>query len=99
LEDQIADLEKKASQRQKKRRRVSRRQAEKILADRFSGLYRKGMNDREIAKAVKLTPSAVYRYRRRLKLPANAPRGFQKSAAETSEKKAEGKSGGSATPR
>lgn len=99
LEDQIADLEKKASQGQKKRRRVSRRQAEKILADRFSGLYRKGMNDREIAKAVKLTPSAVYRYRRRLKLPANAPRGFQKSAAETSEKKAEGKSGGSATPR
>ena len=76
LEDQLADLEKKTVQ--KKKRRVSGRRVEKALGERFSELYKKGMNDREMARVLNITPSAVYRYRKKLKLAANAPRGFQK---------------------
>ncbi|MEM2942687.1 MAG: helix-turn-helix domain-containing protein [Candidatus Bathyarchaeia archaeon] len=89
LEEQVNELE-KARAVKKRRARAPRKRVE-IPQDRLLELHKKGLNDREIAKELHVPPSSVYRMRRKLGLPANAPRGFpeyvlgKKSSGEKSQ--------------
>jgi hypothetical protein len=76
LEEQVKELE-KARAVKRRRARTPRKRVE-IPQDRLLELHKKGLNDREIAKELHVPPSSIYRLRRRLGLPANAPRGFPK---------------------
>jgi len=89
LDGRVKDLEKLRSAK-RKRTRISRKRLLKIPEDKLLELHKKGLNDREIAKELNLAPSSVYRMRRKLGLPANAPRGFPEYVHEkkkTSEEK------------
>ena len=79
---------KKSAKQLKRRVERPQHQPEKIPMDRFSELHKKGLNDREISRELGVSFSTIYRLRKRMGLPANAPRGFPKRAGET--KKIEG---------
>ncbi len=49
-------------------------------------LYKKGLNDRQIAREMNVSFSAIYRTRKKMNLPANAPRGFPKYVHEMKKK-------------
>ncbi|MBS7625459.1 hypothetical protein KEJ51_00195 [Candidatus Bathyarchaeota archaeon] len=54
----------------------------KISTEDFLTLHRNGLNDREIARRLNVKPSSISLLRRKLGLPANAPRGFPKHIIE-----------------
>lgn len=81
LQDRVKDLEKPRLSK-RKRTRIRRKRLEKIPEDKLLELHKKGLNDREIAKELNVAPSSVYRMRRKLSLPANAPRGFPEYVRE-----------------
>lgn len=85
LEEQIQNMKKSAKQLKRKIERPQH-QAEKIPMDRFSELHKKGLNDREISRELGVSFSTIYRLRKRMGLPANAPRGFPKRAGQTKKK-------------
>jgi hypothetical protein len=58
----------------------------KVSTEDFLTLHRSGLNDREIARRLNVKPSSISLLRRKLGLPANAPRGFPKHITEARKK-------------
>jgi hypothetical protein len=86
LEDQLRDLEKQV--KSKKMIEAPTVRLKKIPMDKFDELYKKGLNDREIARELGVAFSRIYRMRKKLNLQANAPRGFPKYIYERRKKQA-----------
>ncbi|MCX6660627.1 MAG: helix-turn-helix domain-containing protein [Candidatus Bathyarchaeota archaeon] len=85
LEGHIEDM-KKTTKQLKRKTEAPQRQPEKVPTDRFSELYKNGLNDREISRELGVSFSTIYRLRKRMDLPANAPRGFPKRTGVTKKK-------------
>jgi FixJ family two-component response regulator len=83
LEDKVADRG-KISKKVKKKTSTSKRKS--VSQNKFLELYKKGLNDRQIAREMNVSFSAIYRMRKKMNLTANAPRGFPKYVHEMKKK-------------
>ena len=83
LEDKIAGAG-KSQKKIKKKIHTSKRRS--VSQNKFMELYKKGLNDRQIAREMNVSFSAIYRMRKKMNLTANAPRGFPKYVHEMKKK-------------
>lgn len=83
LEDKVAEIG-KIPKKVKKKTSTSKRKS--VSQNKFLELYKKGLNDRQIAREMNVSFSAIYRMRKKMNLTANAPRGFPKYVHEIKKK-------------
>jgi transposase len=83
LEDKISVIGKRPKKINKK---ISTSKRRSVPQDKFMELYKKGLNDRQIAREMNVSFSAIYRMRKKMNLSANAPRGFPKYVHEMKKK-------------
>ena len=83
LEDRISRIGKSQKKIKKK---ISTSKKRTVSQNKFMELYKKGLNDRQIAREMNVSFSAIYRMRKKMNLTANAPRGFPKYVHEMKKK-------------
>ncbi len=83
LEDIVSGMGKHPKKIKKK---ISTGKRKSVSQNKFMELYKKGLNDRQIAREMNVSFSAIYRMRKKMKLSANAPRGFPKYVHEMKKK-------------
>ena len=83
LEDKVSGMGK---QPKKIKKKISTGKRKSVPQNKFMELYKKGLNDRQIAREMDVSFSAIYRMRKKMKLQANAPRGFPKYVHEMKKK-------------
>ncbi|WP_455369356.1 helix-turn-helix domain-containing protein [[Eubacterium] cellulosolvens] len=90
LEDKVSGIGKRPK-KIKKKPSTGRRKS--VSENKFMELYKKGLNDRQIAREMNVSFSAIYRMRKKMNLSANAPRGFPKYVHEMKKKSSKEKNG------
>lgn len=83
LEDKVPGIGRRPKKIKKK---TSTGKRKSVPQNKFMELYKKGLNDRQIAREMDVSFSAIYRIRKKMKLSANAPRGFPKYVHEMKKK-------------
>lgn len=83
LEIKVTGIEKRTK---KIKTKTSANKRKSVSQNKFMELYKKGLNDRQIAREMDVSFSAVYRMRKKMSLSANAPRGFPKYVHEMKKK-------------
>ncbi|GEM_PF-1295434 len=89
LEEQVKKLERPPKPQTKRPQPKQSLQLEKSSTTEFLELYRSGLNDREIAQKLHVSPQSIRLWRKKLNLRANAPRGFPKYVIEEKKRQSE----------